>query len=142
MMLSATIIQLMMQIQPVLELPQAETRCSSIDSSIVKYRDVCLVENKQTNIRTGHLLATYEGQNHPDEQVIEQIGCIYYRSRIIKQVLTNMKFILIQIPHVSIPAVKIKKPMLSVYSIGLFLQNELAMRWNWHDELTWDDDVY
>ena len=135
MMLSATIIQLMMQIQPVPELPQVETRCSSIDSSIVKYRRhksvarvVCLVENKQTNIRTGHLLPTYEGQNHPDEQVIEQIGCIYYRSRIIKQVLTNMKFILIQIPHVSIPAVKIRKPMLLVYSIGLFLQNELAMR--------------
>ena len=50
---------------------------------------------------------TYAGRNHPHEQVIKQISCIYYRSRIIKQVLTNMKFILLQIPHVGIPAVKI-----------------------------------
>ena len=54
---------------------------------------------------------TYEGRNHPHEKVIKQISCIYYRSRIIKRVLTNMKFILLQLPHVVNPAVKIKKPM-------------------------------
>ena len=130
-MLNAT--QLMMQIQPVLELSQVETRCSSLDISIVKYRRhisvarvVCFVEQKQTNIYTGHLLPTYECTNHHDEQVIEQIGCIYYRSRIIKQVLTNMKFILIQIPHVSIPAVKIREPMQLVYSIGLFFSDRAS----------------
>ena len=45
-------------------------------------------------------MPTYEGRNHPREQVIEQISCIYYRSRIVQRVLTNMKFILLQSPHV------------------------------------------
>ena len=48
-----------------------------------------------------------------------------------------MKYILLQILHVGIPAVKIRKPMQLVYSISLFLQNELAMIRNWHDELSW-----
>ena len=88
-------------------------------------RPVCLVEHKQ-NMSTGHLLD--EGRDQPHEQVIEQIGCIYYRSRISKRVLTKMKYILLQIPHVSVPAVKIRKSIQLVYSIGLFLKNELAMR--------------
>ena len=134
-MLNAT--QLMMQIEPVLELSQVETRCSSLYRRHISVaRVVCFVEQKQTNIHTGHILPTYECTNHHDKQVIEQIGCIYYRSRIIKRVLTNMKFILIQIPHVSIPAVKIREPTQLVYSIGLFLQIELAIRRNWHNELS------
>ena len=90
MMLSATIIQLMMQIQPVFELTQLGTGVHPYNiMMIAKYdhmrigkwrthisvaRVVCLVEHKQ-NMSTGHLLD--EGRNQPHEQVIKQIGYIY-----------------------------------------------------------------
>ena len=72
----------MVQIQPVFELPQLETGVHSYmmivkydHMRIVKWRAhisvVCLVEHKQ------NMSTVDEGRNHPREQVIEQIGCIY-----------------------------------------------------------------
>ena len=48
--------------------------CQIENTYISVARVVCLVEHKQ-NMSTGHL--SDEGRNHPREQVIEKIGCIY-----------------------------------------------------------------